>query len=150
MKRQSLLTLAAAGIVTALPAMAQFQKPEDAVKYRQSAMALQGATLGSVFAMANGRMPFDAKVASENIDIIAMLNKLQFRAFVEGSEVGNTRSKPTIWTQKDKFAAEITKNQEAVAKLVAAGKTGNLDQIKAAVGPVGQSCKSCHDEFRKD
>ena len=88
--------------------------------------------------------------SGENIDIIAMLNKLQFRAFVEGSEVGNTRSKPTVWTQKDKFADEVTKNQEAVAKLVAAGKTGNLDQIKAAVGPVGQSCKSCHDEFRKD
>jgi cytochrome c556 len=150
MKRLSLAALAVCGIVTALPAAAQFAKPEDAVKYRQSAMALQGATLGSVFAMANGRVPFDAKVANENIAVVAMLNKLQFRAFVEGSEVGNTRAKPTIWTQKDKFAAEVAKNQESVAKLVAAGQTGNLDQIKAAVGAVGQSCKSCHDEFRKD
>ena len=33
---------------------------------------------------------------------------------------------------------------------MAAGKTGNLDQIKAAVGAVGKSCKACHDDFRKE
>jgi cytochrome c556 len=150
MKRLSLATLAVTAMATALPAAAQFAKPEDAIKYRQSAMALQGATLGRVFAMANGRVPFDAKVAAENIEIVAMLNKLQFTAFTDGSDSGNTKAKPIVWTQKEKFNAEITRNQEAVAKLVAAGKTGNLDQIKAAVGPVGQSCKSCHDEFRKE
>ena len=31
-----------------------------------------------------------------------------------------------------------------------AAKTGNLDQIKAAFGPVGGSCKACHDDFRKE
>ena len=150
MKRPSITALAVAGIVTALPAAAQFAKPEDAIKYRQSAMALQGATLSQVFAMANGRVPFDAKVAAENIEIVAMLNRLQFRAFVEGSDKGNTRAKPEIWTQKDKFAADVARSQEDVAKLAAAGKTGDLDQIKAAVGSVGQSCKACHDEFRKE
>jgi cytochrome c556 len=34
-----------------------------------------------------------------------------------------------------------------VAQLVAAGKSGNLDQIKAAAGAVGKSCKACHDDF---
>ena len=36
----------------------------------------------------------------------------------------------------------------AVAKLVAAGRTGSLDQIKAATGAVGQSCKACHDAYQ--
>jgi cytochrome c556 len=150
MNRFSLAAITLAAAVSALPAAAQFQKPEDAIKYRQSAMALQGATLGQVFAMANGRVPFDAKVAAENIEIVAMLNRLQFRAFVEGSDKGNTKAKPEIWTQKDKFAANVAKSQEDVAKLVVAGKSGNQDQIKAAVGGVGQSCKACHDEFRKE
>jgi len=150
MKRLSLAALTVAGIVTALPAAAQFAKPEDAIKYRKAAMTLQGATFGRVAAMANGRVPFDAKVAAENIEFVAMLNKLQFSAFVEGSDKGDTRVKPEIWTQKDKWNAAVAKSQEDVAKLVAAGKTGNLDQIKAAVGSVGQSCKSCHDDFRKD
>ena len=150
MKRLCLLVLAVGGITTALPAAAQFQKPEDAVKYRKAAMTLQGATFGRVAAMANGRVPFDAKVAAENIEFVAMLNKLQFSAFVEGSDKGDTRVKPEIWTQKDKWNAAVAKSQEDVARLVAAGKTGNLDQIKAAVGSVGQSCKACHDDFRKE
>ena len=150
MNRFSLAAITLAAAVGTAPAAAQFQKPEDAIKYRQSAMALQGATLGQVFAMANGRVPFDAKVAEENIEIVAMLNRLQFRAFVEGSDKGNTKAKPEIWTQKDKFAASVAKSQEDVAKLVVAGKSGNLDQINAAGGGGGQSCKACHDEFRKE
>ena len=94
-------------------------------------------------------MPFDAKVAADNIEIIAMLNRLQFAAFIDGSDKGNTRAKPEIWTEKDKFAARVTKSQEDVLKLAAAGKTGNLDQIKAAAGAVGASCKGCHDTFQR-
>jgi cytochrome c556 len=141
--------IAVLALVTALPASAQFQKPEDAIKYRQSAMALQNNHLGRLFAMTSGRVPFDAKVASEQIDIIATLNRLQFTAFVDGTDKGETRAKPEIWSERDKFNAAINKSQEDVNKLVVAGKTGNLDQIKAATGAVGQSCKACHDTYQK-
>jgi cytochrome c556 len=77
-----------------------------------------------------------------------MLNKLQFSAFVDGSDKGNTKAKPEIWSQKDKWAAAVTRSQDDVLKLVAAGRSGNMDQIKTAVGAVGQSCKGCHDDFR--
>jgi cytochrome c556 len=150
MKRLLLAAATVAGIATALPAAAQFAKPEQAIKYRQSAMALQVNHMGRLFAMANGKVPFDAKVAAEQIEIVAMLNKLQFVAFIDGSDKGDTRAKPEIWAQKDKFKAAEAKSHEDVAKLVAAGKTGDFDQFKAAVGAVGQSCKGCHDEFRKD
>lgn len=40
--------------------------------------------------------------------------------------------------------------QAAMEKLDAAAKTGNLDQIKAAVGPVGRACKACHDDFQAE
>ncbi len=150
MKHLSLAGLAAVGLVTALPALAQFQKPEDAIRYRQSAMFLQAQTFSRVAAMANGRVPFDAKVAAENIELVAALNRMQFSAFVEGTDKGNTRAKPEIWSQKEKWAAAVAKSQDDVAKLVAAGKTGNIDQIKAAVGAVGGSCKACHDDFRKE
>ncbi|MBX3645495.1 MAG: cytochrome c [Rubrivivax sp.] len=151
MKPLSLVALAAAALAAAQPAAAQFQKPEDAVKYRQSAMFLQAQTFSRVAAMANGRVPFDAKVAADNIDLVAALNRMQFTAFVDGTDkTGNTRAKPEIWAQKDKWNAAVAKSQEDVAKLVAAGKTGNIDQIKAAAGAVGGSCKSCHDDFRKE
>jgi len=152
MKHRPALAAIALGLVTALtasPAAAQFRNADAAIKYRQSAMYLQNNHMARLFAMANGQVPFDAKIASEQIEIVSMLNRLQFAAFIDGSDKGNTRAKPEIWTEKDKFAAAVAKSQEDVLKLAAAGKTGNLEQIKAAAGAVGQSCKACHDAYQK-
>ena len=149
-------TLAAFGLglvtaLTALPAAAQYRNADAAIKYRQSAMSLQSNHMGRLFAMINGQVPFDAKVAAENIEIVALLNsRVQFAAFIDGSDKGNTRAKPEIWTEKDKFAAAVAKSQEDVVKLSAAGKTGNLDQIKTAFGALGDTCKGCHDKYQKE
>jgi cytochrome c556 len=40
--------------------------------------------------------------------------------------------------------------QEELAKLNVAAKGGNLDAIKTAFGAAGQTCKACHDDFRKE
>lgn len=144
-----LAAAALAGMAVALPAAAQFAKPEDAIKYRQSAMFLQAQHLGRLGAMANGRVPFDAKVAVENADVLLVVTKLPFAAFVDGTDKGNTRAKPEIWAEKDKFLAAATKMQEEVVKLNAAAKSGSIDQLKAAVGDVGRTCKGCHDSYQK-
>jgi cytochrome c556 len=142
--------IAAAGLATALPAAAQFAKPEDAIKYRQAVMFMQSQHLGRIFAMANGRVPFDAKVLAENAALLDTIDKLPFAAFTDGTDKGNTKAKPEIWAERAKFDAAATKMQDEVAKLNAAAKTGNLDAIKAAAGPVGGACKACHDTYRKE
>jgi len=149
----SSLTISAAalaGVATALPAAAQFAKPEDAIKYRKSAMMLEAAHLGRIFAMPNGTVPFDAKTVAENAQILAAVSQWQFSGFLSGSEKGETRAKPEAWSEADKFHEMASKGQDDVLRLDAAAKTGNLDAIKAAVGPVGQSCKACHDAYRKE
>lgn len=151
MNRFALPAAALLGLAVALPAAAQFQKPEDAVKYRQGAFTVMGAHFGRIGAMANGRVPFDAAAVQANAEIVATMSKLPWPAFVEGtSNVGNTRAKPEIWSEADKFKAAAQKMQDEVAKLNATAKTGNQDQIKAAFGAVGQSCKACHDSYRKE
>lgn len=150
MKFRPSLALAVLALVTALPAAAQYRNADAAIKYRQSAMSLQGNHMARIFAMINGQVPFDAKIAAENIEIVSLLNtRAQFAAFIEGSDKGNTRAKPEIWVEKDKWSAAVAKSQDDVSKLVVAGKSGNLDQIKAAAGAVGQSCKACHDAYQK-
>ena len=138
------------GLGLALPAAAQFAKPEDAIKYRKAAFTVLGTHFGRVAAMANGRVPFDAKVAAENAEIANMVAKLPYTGFVPGSDKGDTKAEPKIWTETDKFNAAATKMQEEVGKLNVAAKGGNLDAIKAAVGETGKSCKACHDVYRKE
>lgn len=148
----TLLMTAAAlfGSAIALPAAAQFAKPEDAIKYRKAAFTVMGTHFGRVAAMANGKIPFDAKVAAENAEIATIMSKLPYAGFVPGSDKGDTKAEPKIWTEMDKFNAAATTMQEAMAKLNVAAKGGNLDAIKAAVGETGKSCKACHDNYRKE
>jgi len=138
------------GAATALPAAAQFAKPEDAIKYRKGALFVMGQHFGRVAAMANGKIPFDAKAAAENAEIATAMSKLPYVAFIEGTDKGDTRAEPKIWSEMDKFKAAATKMQEEMVKLNVAAKSGNLDAIKAAVGETGKSCKACHDNYRKE
>jgi len=150
MKTSIALILAAVAGALSLPASAQFAKPEDAVKYRKASLTVMGAHFSRVGAMASGRVPFDAKVAAENADLVATMAKLPWAAFPEGSDKGDTRAKPEIWKDAAKFKEDADKFQLESAKLQAAAKTGNLDAIKTAFGATGASCKACHDTFRKD
>ena len=143
--------LAIAAGAAAFPAAAQFAKPEDAIKYRRAGMTLMSAHFGRVAAMASGKVPFDAKAAADNAEIATYMSKLPFAGFVPGSDKGGeTRAEPKIWTEMDKFRSDATQMQDAMAKLNVAAKSGNLDQIKAAVGETGKSCKACHDSYRKE
>lgn len=143
--------IAAASCLASLPAAAQFQKPEDAIKYRQSAFTVMAAHMGRIGAMAQGRVPFDAKVAADNAVIVSTMARLPFTAFGEGTDKGMpNRAKPEIWKDSAKFKAAADKMVAEIGKLETAAKAGNLDAIKTAMGGVGGSCKACHDDFRAE
>lgn len=149
MNRSILAALAVTAAAVSLPAAAQFQKPEDAVKYRQSSMFVMANHFGRIGAMVQGRVPFDAAAALANAEVVSSMSRLPFAGFVEGTaSTEKGKAKANIWTDRAKFDAGAQKMQEEVAKLLAAAKTNNLDNIKAAFGGVGQSCKGCHDDYR--
>ena len=150
MKRLLVALVATLGALASLPAAAQFQKPEDAIKYRKAAFTVMATHFGRIGAMASGKAPFDAAAAAANADIVMAMSKLPYAGFGEGTGSGETRAKPEIWTERAKFDAAASKMQEEVVKLNVAAKSGNLDQIKVAFGAAGQSCKACHDNYRKE
>ena len=147
MQRLLLTVAALAGLATALPAAAQFQKPEDAVKYRKAAYTVMAAHFGRLGAMAQGRVPFDAAAATMNAEIVADMSKLPFAGFVEGTS-GTEKGTPkaNVWTDRAKFDAGAKKLQEEAAKLAASAKT--LDGLKTAFTATAGTCKACHDDFR--
>lgn len=142
----SLLAFGAASI--SFSAVAQFAKPEDAVKYRKAAFTVTGTHFGRLGAMAQGKVPFDAKVAAENAEIVADMAKLPWQAFGEGTETADTKAKPEIWKQSAKFKELGDKLQSESVKLAAAAKSGKEDAFKAAFTATAGTCKSCHDDFR--
>ena len=150
MKTQKTIWAALALLAFSLPAAAQFAKPEDAVKYRKNALFVMQQNFSRVAAMASGKAPFDAKVAAESAAVAEYVGKLPWAAFTEGSDKGDTKSKPEIWKEPAKFKEYADKMQGEMLKLSVAAKSGNLDSIKAAVSATGGSCKTCHDAFRKE
>ena len=150
MKKPLILITAFASIMLALPAAAQFAKPEDAIKYRKASLSVMGTHFSRLGAMATGKAPYDAKAAAENADIVAAMSKLPWAAFTEGSDKGETRAKPEIWKDSAKFKEAADKMQAELIKVAAAAKTGNADALKTAFGPAAATCKGCHDNFRKD
>lgn len=151
MKIAATSLLAAAVLTLAMPASAQFAKAEDAIKYRQSALTVLGTHFARLGAMANGKAPYDAAQAAADADVVLVASRLPWHAFGDGTDKGReTAARPEIWKEQAKFKERGDAMQAQVAdKLVPAAKSGNLDQLKAAFGPTAQSCKACHDDFRR-
>jgi cytochrome c556 len=150
MTRHLLAVAACATCLTALPAAAQFAKPEQAIKYRQSVLTVMGTHFGRVAAMAQGKAPFDAKAAADDAALVNMLAALPFTAFGPGTDKGApTRAKPEVWTDAA-FKDKAKTMEQAVAKFAEVAKGGDFEAVKASVGEVGKACKSCHDDFRAE
>lgn len=142
------LAIAAAAGTLAMPASAQFAKPEDAVKYRQSVMFVMAQHFGRVGAMVNGRAPYDAKVAADNAELVADMAKLPWPGFAPNTDKLSQKAKSDIWAEPVKFKEHGEKLQAETQKLAAVAKNNNLDTLKTQFGATAQTCKACHDNFR--
>jgi cytochrome c556 len=134
-------------LITASPAFAQFQKAEDAIKYRQSTFSVMATHFSRIGAVVKGEVPYNKEDVAKNAAIIATLSSLPWQAFGPGTEGG--KAQPGIWTEAVKFKAGSEKMQSAIAELNQAAQSGNLENIKKAFSAAGQTCKACHDDFRK-
>lgn len=148
MKILATLAVSLVSLTAALPASAQFNRPDDAVKYRKAALTVMNTHMGRLGAMVSGRVPFDAKLAQENAQVVAELARLPWAGFGPGTERLSTGAKSEIWTEQAKFKEMGERLGADAAKLLAASKTNNLDALKAAFGATAGSCKACHDSFR--
>jgi cytochrome c556 len=149
MKRTFLSALTVACAAVSLPAAAQFQKPEDAVKYRQSSMTVMANHFGRIGAMASGRAPYDAATAAANAEVVAVMSRLHWVGFVDntaGTAKGGASAK--IWSERAQFDESGKKMEAEIQKLLAAARSNSLDAIKPAFGEVGKTCKGCHDSYR--
>jgi len=148
--KKSPVAIAAACLTAALwtaPSSAQFAKPEDAVKYRQSALTLIASHFGRMQPVVRGQAPYDAAQIKANVQLLRTLATLPWAAFGPGTEGGGARAE--IWQKADDFKQKQQNLYANLDKLSAAADSGDLAQLRAAYGDVGASCKACHDAFRQ-
>lgn len=147
-KNRIVRILALFSLLCAAAAQAQFAKPEAAIRYRQAALTVMGTHFSRLADMAQGKVPFDAKVAQDNEAVIAVVSKLPWAGFIEGTDKGETKAKPEIWSEPAKFKEAQERLMAETMKLSAAVRTGKAEDLKAAVASLGGACKNCHDQFR--
>lgn len=146
-------TVVAASVVIAMGALggaavAQV-KPDVLVKQRQSAMTLIGKYFGPLGGMAQGRVPFDAKLVQRNADYLNALAQMPWDGFDPSTKNEKSRALPAIWEQPDKVKDATQRFQSEVGKLQSVAKGGDENAIKAQIGAVGKACANCHDNFRE-
>ena len=69
--------------------------------------------------------------------------------FPEGSDQSPSEAAPAIWSDPDGFAAKLVSYQTSIRALGDAASSGDRDSTIKAFSALGQSCKSCHQTYRK-
>ena len=153
MKRTTTFALAGVIAISAGLAFAGGHGGNPAVKARQSHMQLYAHNLGILGAMAKGEVEYDADAASAAASNLATLATLNQRSYwtpgTSTDELGDeTRALPAIW-QEGSMAGDIGGKLAEAAQQLAAVAGNGQDAIGPALGPVGQQCQACHEDYRK-
>lgn len=136
-------------LAVAVPAAAQFSKPEDAIRYRQSGYVIMGHQMGKIFAQLKSDKP-DLAAIQRSAVIVDFVSQLPGEGYVPGSEKGGTpptRAKPAIFT--DPKVGDIGRAmRQEVVKLVEVSKGGDVGAIRTQFQATVKSCDACHDDYR--
>ena len=152
MIRNMKLVVAAAAVATLAVGAASVatSSPEgtEAIKERHETMEGVGEAMGSLGAIAKNEVPFDAAVVEKNAGTIAEGLKKAAALFPEGSAEGDaeTWAKAEIWTDFADFELQM---ETARAHAEALQSVTEEAAFRPALGKLGNSCKSCHQTYRR-
>jgi cytochrome c556 len=146
------ITLAAAILGTAASASAQqAAKPEDLIKWRQSAYQVAAWNSGRIKANVEGQYNKDEVIRAAN-SIAAIANSGLGALYAPGSEQGSGWHETSVRadlfrdTQRvAELADNFSREANELAKLAA---VGNVTAVKAQYVKLNRSCKTCHDDFK--
>lgn len=152
--KNTILAVLALGLSSAATAQV-FGKPEDQIRWRQSAYHTMAWSMGRIKANVEGTYNKEQVVEAANV-VQAIANSKMGALFQPNTNTGKgwkeTRVKPEFFKPESKdelgkIAGAYVKEANEMAKVAAAG---DLAAIKTQFGKLGEACKACHDKFRKE
>jgi len=134
-------------------ASADNKRAAYSVDVRQSVFTLLGNNMGPLGAMARGKMPFDAALAEKSAIRISQLSEMITDSFAFNTteyDLLETDALDVIWDKLDSFEEKAAALTEAANVLASTAASGDESATKKAIGGVGKTCGSCHDDFKVD
>jgi cytochrome c556 len=119
------------------------------VEYRQKLMTGQRASMASIGDILKYKLPYSTNHIAIHAKNISEYAKLIPDAFKKQITAGATDAKPEIWQNWADFTAKAKAVEEASAKLSSVAATGDMKAILPEVKALGDSCKGCHNSYRK-
>jgi cytochrome c556 len=138
------LTLAAVAFEAAAQA-----KPDVLVKQRKAAMTLIAKYWGPMGGMAQGKLPYDAKIVQRNSGYLETLDKMPWDGFDASTKGEKSAALPAVWEKAGEFKQAQERLENETAKLAQVAKSGDEGAVKAQMGAVGKACGGCHENFRE-
>lgn len=143
--------LAVSALAGAASAVAQqAPKPEQLIKWRQSAYQIIAWNTGRVKANVEGKYNKDEVVKAANV-IASLANSGLGSLFAAGTESGkgwhDTAARPELF--KDARVGELAGNFSREAnELARVAVAGDVATVKDQLGKLQRTCKACHDDFK--
>jgi cytochrome c556 len=118
----------------------------DVIKQRQDNRKEAGATMRAIKGVIDAKgdvktiVPQAVKLKTLEVAFVTM--------FPAGSDKGDTKALPTVWSDMAGFQAASKNADAAFDKLATAAGSGDLAAVTAAFGDTGKACGACHEKFR--
>lgn len=126
-----------------------FEEAGDAIEYRKAVFSLVATHFGAMGDMVKGKKDFDGEEFEYRAESLEALSKMPLEGFTfPGSEKGETKAKPEVWSDMDSFKAKLKQFQEDADNLADVADSKSLDKIKPVFLQTAKNCKSCHNDFK--
>jgi cytochrome c556 len=118
----------------------------DVVKERQENRKQAAAAMRAIKGIIDAKGPTTGAV--EQAAKLKTLEVAFDKLFPAGSDKGDTKALPAVWTDWAGFQAASKNADAAFDKLATAAGSGDQAALATAFADAGKACGACHDKFR--
>ena len=119
---------------------------DDVIKQRQENRKQTAATMRAIKGVIDAKG--DVKTIVPQAAKLKELELAFVKLFPAGSDKGDTKALPTVWSDMAGFQAASKNVDGAYDKLAVAAGSGDLAAVTTAFGDTGKACGACHEKFR--
>ena len=146
------VSLSSSAIASEVTKASSEKQAATAVTFRKSLLQLVRSNMGPLGAMAKGNIPMDANVIATNAERIAFLADMMHDYFELDTRAFSveTDAKDDIWDNHGDFVSKTSDMVNAASELHKMAVNNQQGDFRQGIGALGATCKSCHDEYKKD